>query len=179
MRGFRPIRPGSTGSAKSGLEGLPKRASSTAIETEQQETRPLQWPRHSPRSCEELATNRTGAQSPRPAPSLPLEGASRPPGRALSSVGWAEPVQWRRSNVGRGNAVRFLARPSQRAFRVVLPSVLGPTEFFHSTGPFILAKTSPPEAPAAQPAKSVITATPGAIGPSKARNSDEAAESGT
>ena len=53
-----------------------------------------------------------GGQGPRPAPSLPLEGASRPPGRALSYVGWAEAVQLKLGRSGRGNAVRFLFRPN-------------------------------------------------------------------
>ena len=178
MRGFRPIRPGSTGSAKSVPDRVLKSRPQVDVKSEQQEALPLQWPRHEPRSCEELATNRTGAQSPRPAPSLPLEGASRPPGRALSSVGWAEPVCLNLfASDGETQCVSFSARA--KGGRAVVLSDMPLTDCFHSTGPFILAKTSPPEAPAAQPAKSVITATPGAIGPSKARNSDEAADSAT
>ena len=64
---------------------------------------------------------RTGALSPRPAPDLRKEGASRPPGRPLSSDGLAEAVGLTLGRVGRGNAVRFLIRPSLGVFPWLRP----------------------------------------------------------
>jgi hypothetical protein len=66
---------------------------------------------HRPCHVGTLARDPPGAQGPRPAPAPPSAGASRPPGRALASVGAGCTGLGGSIPHGRGNAVRFLFPP--------------------------------------------------------------------
>jgi hypothetical protein len=66
---------------------------------------------HRPCHSATLTPGQLGAQSPRPAPAPPSAGASRPPGRALASVGAGGTGLGGTVARGRGNAVRFLFPP--------------------------------------------------------------------
>jgi hypothetical protein len=66
---------------------------------------------HRPSHSATLIPGPPGAQSPRPAPAPPMAGASRPPGRALASVGAGGTGLGGSAPRGRGNALRFLFPP--------------------------------------------------------------------